>query len=56
MHSDYEDLTMNDDYIDWDWEDDLSDVEADAMTLRDCGWGTAEDYYDYDDYDDFEQF
>tara|TARA_B100000614_G_C14562911_1_gene497828 strand:+ start:4271 stop:4471 length:201 start_codon:yes stop_codon:yes gene_type:complete len=25
-------------------EDGLTDVEADAMTLRDCGMGTDEDY------------
>jgi hypothetical protein len=25
-------------------EDNLSDVEADAMTLRDAGYGTDEDY------------
>jgi hypothetical protein len=25
-------------------EDGMSDVEADADTLRSCGWGTDEDY------------
>ena len=25
-------------------DDNLSDAEADAMTLRDAGWGTDEDY------------
>jgi hypothetical protein len=29
---------------DIDIEDNLSDVDADAMTLRDVGWGTDEDY------------
>ena len=28
----------------YDYEDNLSDVEADAMTLESCGWGTDEDY------------
>ena len=28
----------------WDDDDGLTDVEADAMTLRDAGWGTDEDY------------
>jgi len=33
-------------------EDNMSDVEADADTLRSCGWGTDEDYgYDGMDYD-----
>ena len=30
------------------WYDDgdgMSDVEADADTLRSCGWGTDEDYF-----------
>ena len=27
-----------------DYEDGLSDVEADAMTLASAGWGTDEDY------------
>ena len=31
-----------------DCEDNLSDVEADAMTLASAGWGTDEDYGDYD--------
>jgi hypothetical protein len=26
------------------YEDDLSDVDADAMTLGSAGWGTDEDY------------
>lgn len=26
-------------------DDGMSDVEADADTLRSCGWGTDEDYY-----------
>jgi len=30
-----------------DYEDGLSDVEADAMTLASCGFGTDEDYGDY---------
>lgn len=33
------------------YEDNLTDGEADAMTLRDAGWGTDEDYwvpYDHD--------
>jgi hypothetical protein len=34
-----------------DWEDDLSDVEADAMTLASAGMGTDEDYGCYDDGD-----
>jgi len=25
-------------------EDNLSDIDADSMTLRDVGWGTDEDY------------
>lgn len=28
-----------------DYENDMSDVEADADTLRNCGWGTDEDYF-----------
>ena len=28
----------------WQAEDGLSDVEADAMTLASAGWGTDEDY------------
>jgi hypothetical protein len=41
LESDYEDRS----------EDGLSDVEADAMTLASCGWGTDEDYgcYSCDD-------
>ena len=27
------------------YEDGMSDVEADADTLRNCGWGTDEDYF-----------
>lgn len=27
-----------------DYEDDMTDMEADADTLRSCGWGTDEDY------------
>lgn len=35
----------------WDFEDNLTDVEADAMTLASAGWGTDEDYgYAGDDY------
>lgn len=35
----------------WDFEDNLTDVEADAMTLASAGWGTDEDYgYTGDDY------
>jgi hypothetical protein len=30
-----------------DCEDNLSDVEADSMTLASAGWGTDEDYGDY---------
>ena len=30
-------------------DDGLTDVEADALTLRDVGWGTDEDYGMYDD-------
>lgn len=37
LESDYEDR----------WEDGLSDIEADSMTLASCGWGTDEDYGDY---------
>ena len=29
-------------------EDRLTDVEADAMTLASCGWGTDEDYGMFD--------
>lgn len=38
--------------VDYGDEDILSDVEADAMTLRDVGWGTEEDYgyYGEDEY------
>lgn len=32
----------------YDDDDGLTDVEADAMTLRDVGWGTDEDYGLYD--------
>lgn len=42
-----------DDYdFGYDFDDNLSDVEADAMTLRDAGWGTDEDYgyYGEDEY------
>lgn len=37
----------------WDDDDGLTDVEADAMTLRDAGWGTDEDYgmYEADPFD-----
>jgi hypothetical protein len=47
----YEDDHLESDYEDR-YEDGLSDVEADAMTLESCGWGTDEDYGDYggDDY------
>lgn len=35
-------------------EDGLTDVEADAMTLRDAGWGTDEDYnFGAGSFDDF---
>ena len=37
-------------------DDNMSDVEADADTLRSCGWGTDEDYGCYNSaegYDDF---
>jgi hypothetical protein len=47
-----EDPMEGDEYQDF--EDSLSDVEADAMTLRDAGYGTDEDYGFYgnegDDY------
>ena len=33
--------------------DGLTDAEADAMTLRDCGWGTDEDYGYYGGDEDF---
>lgn len=37
-----------------DWDDDgLSDVEADAMTLRDAGMGTDEDYGHFGGEDDW---
>ncbi len=36
---DHGDPDMSDDY-----DDGLSDVEADAMTLSSAGWGTDEDY------------
>lgn len=32
-------------YYEDDYEDGMSDVEADADTLRNCGWGTDEDYF-----------
>lgn len=35
------------DYADYD--DNMTDVEADADTLRSCGWGTDEDYGYYGD-------
>ena len=38
-----------------DFEDNMSDVEADADTFASCGWGTDEDYgyYGEDDYGDW---
>lgn len=39
----------NDDDMDPDYEDGMTDVEADADTLRCCGWGTDEDYGYYGD-------
>jgi hypothetical protein len=39
----------------YDFEDDgMSDVEADADTLKSCGWGTDEDYGYFGDNDDYE--
>lgn len=32
------------DCYDSDYDDDLSDAEADAMTFASAGWGTDEDY------------
>lgn len=32
---------------------DMTDVEADADTLRNCGWGTDEDYGYYGDGDEW---
>lgn len=32
-----------------DYGDRMSDVEADADTLRNAGWGTDEDYFSYGD-------
>jgi hypothetical protein len=29
------------------WDDNMTDAEADADTFRSCGWGTDEDYGDY---------
>jgi flagellum-specific peptidoglycan hydrolase FlgJ len=39
---DYDDMFA--DEMEYGPEDNLSDVEADAMTLRDAGYGTDEDY------------
>lgn len=44
------DPTVEEQYPDEPWdepEDDLTDAEADAMTLRDAGFGTDEDYGDF---------
>lgn len=39
------DASWDDDYDDDpEYGDGMSDVEADADTLRNCGWGTDEDY------------
>ena len=43
-----EDDYNGDDRYDDDEPMDMTDVEADADTLRSCGWGTDEDY-GYDD-------
>ena len=43
---DGEDLDNED--LDSDEPPDMTDVEADADTLRSCGWGTDEDYGHYD--------
>lgn len=46
-HQDDDDLDEQGTYADPEWEgpeDNMSDVEADADTLRSCGWGTDEDY------------
>lgn len=53
---DHADPDMSDDYGQWDppevEDDGMSDVEADADTLRSAGWGTDEDYgyFGEDDY------
>lgn len=67
-HEDFEDETtppeifeedFNEDYEEEDFFDDerednfRDDVEADADVLRNCGWGTDEDYGCYDDYGDW---
>ncbi len=49
---DYFDLEPDDEYEGEDYyDDDIPDNEADAMTLRDAGMGTDEDYglFSYDD-------
>jgi hypothetical protein len=37
-------------------DDGMTDVEADADTLRSAGWGTDEDYGDFGDSDFFDDF
>ncbi len=47
MCGDSDDDGYDPDYDDTreDYDDGMTDVEADADTLRSCGWGTDEDYY-----------
>lgn len=37
-------IREEEDRREWDDDDGLTDVEADAMTLASAGWGTEEDY------------
>jgi hypothetical protein len=44
MLNGYDDDDNEPDYYYDDEPDDMTDVEADADTLKNCGWGTDEDY------------
>jgi len=54
--SDYEHMDYMDDYEFVEWEDNLTDVEADADTLASAGYGTDEDYGQYDDYNEYGEY
>jgi hypothetical protein len=49
----FADLEERDEFWDddFDYEDRMTDAEADADTLRSCGWGMDEDYGHYGDFD-----